>query len=68
MFRSHAVDVDGFKYNNPGNEHDGEVCQIVARVRDLQVLDTFGPAFFVRFMNAEVGLATASILSPWFPL
>jgi hypothetical protein len=67
MYDAYAQAIDGFRYTNVRDEeHNGEVVKIVSRVQDQRVLDDRGPTFFVRFENGEVGVVTATLLSPWF--
>lgn len=68
MIATHAQDVEGFIYHNPGHKMNGRIVQIVGQVRDARLPDNDNVHFFVRFPSSEVAVATGSILSPWFPL
>jgi len=60
-------EVDGYMYVGPDSADD-EIVELVARVSDRRVLDDIGPAFFIKHKNGEVGIATATMLHPWFAL
>jgi hypothetical protein len=58
--------VDGFIYENSYDaKHDGQLVQLVGRVTDER-LSEVAPAFFICFQDKSVGIATSTMLSPWF--
>lgn len=67
LIGTHARDVEGFVYHNPGHECNGEIVQIVGRARDER-LEPDIPHFFIRFSNSVVGLSSYQKLSPWFDI
>ena len=60
--------VDGFKYSKPGDDRDGEIVHVLARVKNEEALAAYGCSFFIAFRDGEVILASAYQLHPWFYL
>ena len=59
--------VTGYLYRKPGDEWDGSIVQIVARVDDPNALVAFGCSFFIWWPERnEVRLAESVELHPWF--
>jgi hypothetical protein len=59
--------VTGYVFAKPGDDWDGTIVQIIARVDDPNALVVFGCAFFIWFAERnEVKIAESTELHPWF--